>query len=754
MKKLVILTVMSALFLFSSKAWAADKYFQGESTDSSYYWSDSAHWTDSTLPVAGDNVYIAGYEDWELCLNQATPLLGTVTVDNKSLVFADDSLLSAAGINVGLDGSGYFEQLGQNSVTDTTDMILGVNPGSFGHGHLLYDSGMIKAVNLYVGNYGEGEFMQEGGHNYLGYNPSTGTYNNESAQLSLGRKAGSTGKYYLSNGDLYAYNIQIGHNGFGEFNQTGGTVYVENPEFRIGCYAGSSGKYNLSSGTLNVKQVHVGNYGVGEFNQTGGDVYVGYTGVLWNRSKLSVGRYAGSSGTYNLSGGGIIVLYEDIGSNGSSGVFNQSGGLHQIGGDLTIGGGGVYNLTSGTLYSRYAHIGGDSNGVGVFSQSGGSHTCELTLNISGAYTLSGNGVLNASTEEIGNTSNYPENTRGIFNQTGGVNSASLISVGVNSGKTLGVYNLSGDGEINAQSEYVGYYGPGIFNQANGINNITSSLYLGVRPEGPGQYTLSGGVLNAKGNIYVGMNAGTCGFDYSGGSITAANLINRGTFTVRDGGTEANPLTIDSNIENNAEFRVANAAADFKDNFVNNSAFYSNASQATFNDLTVNPNGFIQAGVDKYAVEGDFINKSTQTSLWNTVNAQLVFTEGTHNVVFNSLDLGAAEDGYVNNFAWGDVSFNNGTFVFGQLDNGDWGALYTGTLSGLLLEGDTVTNIAGGSNIYYLAQPNAWLAGKTYNFSGGGQLRPVGVVPESISSALFLVGAGVLGLAAKKRRPAA
>src|SRR5208282_2140832 len=126
-----------------------------------------------------------------------------------------------------------------------------------------------------------------------------------------------------------------------------------------------------------------------------------------------------------------------------------------------------------------------------FTQSGGTNNCiglylGYSASASGAYNLSGSGVLTAaSTEYIGYSGT------GTFTQSGGTNNlsgkvningnASILFVGYNNGSS-GVYNIIGPGLLSANTEYVGYQGTaGAFAQSGGTNNITGStggLYIG------------------------------------------------------------------------------------------------------------------------------------------------------------------------------------------------------------------------------------------------------------------------------------
>ena len=182
---------------------------------------------------------------------------------------------------------------------------------------------------------------------------------------------------------------------------------------------------------------------------------------------LSLGSNAGS-GTVQMTGGSLSVIsYECVGNSGL-GTFMQSGGTNNPGfnGDLILAGNpgssGSYNLSgSGLLSSPWESVG--YSGRGTFTQSGGTNTMNSNMSQldlgryaggSGAYNLSGSGLLSAGTEYVGYSGT------GTFTQSGGTNGTSSLYLGYNAGGS-GTYNLSGlSGLSSAQFQYVGYSGTG------------------------------------------------------------------------------------------------------------------------------------------------------------------------------------------------------------------------------------------------------------------------------------------------------
>ena len=71
--------------------------------------------------------------------------------------------------------------------------------------------------------------------------------------------------------------------------------------------------------------------------------------------------------------------------------------------------------------------------------------------------------------------------------------------------------------------------------------------------------------------------------------------------------------------------------------------------------------------DKWVLSGDFINQSTQNLTWNTVAADLVFTNVpagslNHLLSLAGADLGQTMAGYTNNFAWGSLDLTGQTLT--------------------------------------------------------------------------------------------
>jgi hypothetical protein len=251
--------------------------------------------------------------------------------------------------------------------------------------------------------------------------------------LSLGSGAGS-GTVQMTDGNLSSvWNQNVGDSGTGTMNQFGGTNSVNT--LNIGYGVGGYGTYSLSgSGSLSTRNEYSGYAGVGTLIQSGG------TNTI--TSALNLGNFSGSTGMYNLSGiGRLSVKNVYVGTSGT-GAFLQTGGTDSIASYLYVGsslnGNGSYSLSGGLLSASSEYIG--YTGTGDFTQSGGSHGISGSLylgysaNSGGTYNLSGNGQLSAANEYVG----FASGNAARFDQLGGTNTTSVLSIG-----SSGVYTLAG-----------------------------------------------------------------------------------------------------------------------------------------------------------------------------------------------------------------------------------------------------------------------------------------------------------------------
>ena len=232
------------------------------------------------------------------------------------------------------------------------------------------------------------------------------------------------------------------------------------------------------------------------------------------------------------------------------------------------------------------------------------------------------------------------------------------------------------------------------------------------------------------------------------------MRNYGTVTM--GGTA--PIII-GRTENYGTFRATNTAATYDGIFNNNGAYISTGSSNRFTDLIVGMGGYLVGGTqDSFIINSNFLNNSTQNTLWETDWASLIFENAlskSHEFYLAGLDLGATGNGFLDNFAWGSLSLAAGEklYLFDGNDT-EGAALYLGLITPMDLD-----NIYSAFNIYYnsMLPGNAWLAGGRYQLSGAGFLIPYGEIeppgPEPVPepATMLLLGSGLIGLAGYGRK---
>ncbi len=395
-----------------------------------------------------------------------------------------------------------------------------------------------------IGTSNVGTFVQSGGSN---------TVINGLAVGGFGGGTG-TGIYTLSGtGVLSAGWEYVGETGTGTVNQTGGTNATGN--LYLGTDSGGSGTYTLSGGNLTVGGNIVGGSGTSDFTIDGGTLSVGGGNGSIGVTNFNVGD-AGGTGNFSLSGtGSLAAVTENVGNsgigtinqdggtnsvgtltlglNGGTGSYVQSGGTNSVGFLLDLGNGGgsgSYTLSGNGLLSADYETIGDS-GTGTFTQTGGTNTITNALDLaynsgsSGTYTLS-SGSLTVGGNIVGGSGNSVLTIDGGSLSVGGGNGSisGIIDFNVGDAGGAGSYTLSGTGSLSAGVENIGSTGTGTdtgtFTQTGGTNTLPADaggVFLGSSAGVSGTYTLSGGSLSA-GAEFIGEN-GTGTFTQTGGTNT-------------------------------------------------------------------------------------------------------------------------------------------------------------------------------------------------------------------------------------------
>ena len=391
-------------------------------------WSDTANWTNSTLPNGVGHVanFAAAVSRPATVELPSSRTVGTVnfrgaggytinatggTALTISNVAGESATLNVAEgshtVNAPIAAVG---QLGVNVTPTTSNLTLGgpvTGPGltKYGYGKVTLAgansafSGSIfvkygtltvtgsvttnsfSSIGQVVGEtgtlsvQGSGALTSNGDLNIgdTGDNntPATGTFNiSDQASVVIG----TAGGLYVGSG------FNTNSRAVGTVNQSGGTLTVNRPadgSFVIGGRnsANTSGVYNLSGGTVAANtNVFVGGRGTGSIIQTGGS----FTASQY----LSVGRFAGSTGNWTIGGGTLNQ------SNAGAGLFVGEGGA----GTLTLQSTGQVNA-GGTV-----QLGNQASGVGTINLDGGVLTARSIVRGGGSATFNFHGgVLRAGT---------------------------------------------------------------------------------------------------------------------------------------------------------------------------------------------------------------------------------------------------------------------------------------------------------------------------------------------------------------------
>jgi hypothetical protein len=629
---------------------------------------------------------------------------GTTGTNASSGSFTlSNGVLSAGSEQVGRQGSGTFTQSGGSNTTSTLYV------GSFDGAHfapgtytLSGSAAMISVTNALIGHQGPGTFNQSGGTAIiqiltLGYGTNVGA-------------APASGSFALSNGATLIANAEyVGYNGNGVFNESGGshsasTLYLGT--FANGTNAASSGVFNLSNGaSLTVSSLEIiGNFGMGIFTHTGGSNTTAGLTIAQN----------GGSGTYTLSGGLLTVTgNEAVGFNGS-GSFTQLGGTHNIGNDLNVAARtsgsvatGTFNLSGGTLTGLSQEIGGQGNGV--FNQTGGSNSAT-------------NGPLNNT---LGTWASLVVGDgaggSGTYNQSGGSNSVTNTSTGTwgnmvigNAAGSIGTYNLSNSASLTVGSfEYVANAGNGTFNQTGGRNTaaglVLGNVGNGTNPASSGVYNMSGGVLSVSSYEQVG-RYGNGTFNQSGGSNTTPTLYLGDFDFIASKGSGIYNLSNGASVTVNNEFVGYEGPGTF------------NQSGGTHSVTSFLYLGWNPAGSGTYALSAGMLNVLSE-EIGVSGTGVLQQSGGIH-AIGGPLELGFLAAGS------GTVTLSGGTLTSSA-------AQYIG------YSGNGVFNHSGGSNSMFalVLGQNAGSSG-TYTLSGTGILNAAtGEYVGGFGNGVFIQNAG-------------
>ena len=351
---------------------------------------------------------------------------------------SDPSLIVASHVALGLDNLSAMGTFLHWHGTHTVEgsLYVGMEPGPTGTYNLLaYDSVLDVWGEAYVGYLGTGNVLQEDGTFTVGTN------------LTLGHGNGATGTYVIRDGTLDVSNgiITVGVNGDATFEfdvESPDQATVIADEFVLG----PNGQF-LSEGkwsTLRVNQLtgfglhpefagsvefgHSGGAGIGGYEiigtgstfTCGGDLVVGYdAGGTFEQCRslsqvtadgLVLGEQPGGYGTYTLDAYSAVLTTGHVGV--ARGMFHHLEGTHTVTnagaatGMMSIGPGGTYEMSDGTLNGHSLSVSASSLDVAAFQQTGGNVTFDEEMVIGAAASLFGTyektgGTLDAGSMVVG-----------------------------------------------------------------------------------------------------------------------------------------------------------------------------------------------------------------------------------------------------------------------------------------------------------------------------------------------------------------
>ena len=456
--------------------------------------------------------------------------------------------------------------------------------------------GQLTCMNEYIGNAGNGRFVQSGGDHSVEYT------------LTVGSSAGSSGTFELDGGQLSCEREYVGYSGNGHFTQTDGDHSVHYT-LNLGYAAGSSGTFELAGGQFSADTLVVGRSGAGSFVQTGGSLHTDF--------RTYVALSSGSQGHYTLSGTGTLTPSGLYVGYGGEGTFTHSAGTLALSTPLylayTSTGHGEYDLSgTGSLSTPTLYVGYAA--AASFTQTGGQNA-STTLYLASQAGSSGTYLQSSGSNQFGTAYlGYNSGSQGTYLQTGGTASG-LLYLGYNSG-SAGSYELSDTAALTSSSQYVGRSGSGSFSQSGGTNTVNSSLFLGYNAAGAGTYSISAGSLEV-GTLYVGNNGtGTFTIAAPAAQVTVSSLLRFGAKGSLSAAPNSTIHMTGTNFENlsTSESNLAGLS--------NLTLIYDNQSPGTTDtfeiagtDMGRDPLGF----TDNFALAGIELNDQAVLQLMDSVN---------------------------------------------------------------------------------------------------------------------------------------
>ena len=301
--------------LVSQNASAGNNYWKGGAGSD---WATPANWSTNGIPTAADYAYIGavGY-------------------------------LTNASVQITQSGE------------QCKDLYLGYDTGTTGTvtmtgGSLTLNDTANNAVNMIIGNKGNGRFIQTSG---IVSNVDHTSFK----QLNIGSDTGSSGNYQLDNGTIVGFShLNVGVKGVGAFVQNAGSLITNLTYLDVGWSGGGQGTYTMNGGDVYVDTgINIANAAAGSFTQNAGRVTTKSGAYLSLGSSSWMGNYTLEGGT--LMVGGPLYVGSGAGSHGTLDVGLNATVIctsSSLANALKIGSGGngLCIMRGGTINSSYVYI--------------------------------------------------------------------------------------------------------------------------------------------------------------------------------------------------------------------------------------------------------------------------------------------------------------------------------------------------------------------------------------------------------------
>ena len=440
---------------------------------------------------------------------------------------------------------------------------------------------------------GNGGAIHISGTGSMNINNSTATGN--VAASEGGAYWNNLGRMYVSGGSINGNDAQGAgaDNGGGALFNNGGSLTATGVTINQNSASGASGSgggvINVDGGKLIIENCTLtGNTA----NRAGGAVEdaSGADGSFALRGSTLSGNDAGTApgngGAVHVTGPGLVSVATSTISNNTAveggGLWNHTGTMNVVGcdingnvatgDDLTKGGGGIFNLSGGTLVVSGNTMFTDNQATGTSGSGGAILNREGSIFRISNSTFTGNsanragGAIEDQSNVPANAPNYVENCTFTDNTTGAApgnggaihisgtgsmninNSTATGNVAASEGgaywNNLGRMYVSG-GSINgndAQGEAADNGGGGVFNNGGTLTlstvTVSNNTATGTAGSGGGALNVNGGTLNVFGSTLTGNTS-----NRAGGAIEDASGADGGLFVASS--------TFDSNITSSA-----------------------------------------------------------------------------------------------------------------------------------------------------------------------------------------------------------